>query len=184
MNAGPVKQGRKPDRAARRTRPSGPARRVPSSGLPVRRARMSDLPGILALEAACFQPHRRAAPSSLKRSLASPSQSVWVVDFRAASTTAPRPLAALLVLWHFPHRLRVYDVATHPSLQGQGLGHRLMAHTEALARRQGAEWVSLEASPNEPGLVGWYLRQGYSVTQALPSYYRDGSEAVRMVKRL
>jgi len=128
------------------------------SGFPLfpeaRRARQSDLPRIRALEAVCFQPYRQASPASLRRSLSSKRQSVWVVDGKQG-------LSALLVLWHHPHRVRVYDVAVHPDLQGKGLGLALMAHAERLAKSDGARFVTLEADPKESGLVAWYERQGY-----------------------
>ena len=144
---------------------------------PVRRARLADLPAIRELEAACFQPYRQASPASLRRSLSSPRQSVWVLD-------GADGLDGLLVLWHHPRRVRVYDVAVHPRRQGHGLGLALMAHAESLARRAGCRFVSLEADPKEPGLVAWYAAQGYAEAARLPGYYKDGRAAVRMAKEL
>ncbi|MFO1532865.1 MAG: GNAT family N-acetyltransferase [Thermoplasmatota archaeon] len=147
----------------------------------VRRARPAEFGDVQALERAAFQGWRQASPASLRRSLSSRHQSVWVVD---APRNSPTRLAALLVLWHFPHRFRVYDVATLPAFRSQGLGRLLMAHGEGLARRAGADWMSLEADPKEPHLVNWYQRQGYAVVAKLPRYYPNGNAAVRMVKRL
>lgn len=159
----------------------------------IRRATRRDLDALVALESLCFQPFRRASRRSLARSLRSPRQSVWVVDASAptpgagspsapAPRNAPNPLAALLVLWHHPHRVRVYDVATHPDLRGHGLGNALMRHAEELARKAGCALVSLEADPREPGLVPWYERQGYRVVVRLADFYAKGRPAVRMVR--
>ena len=156
----------------------------------IRRARRSDLEAIQALEEACFQDYRQASRASLQRSLErnedggrkaladGRGQSVWVVDRDGGG------LAALLVLWHFPHRIRVYDVATHPEARGQGLGRLLMEHAEGLARRAGAAWITLEAEEQDPRLVAWYKGQGFDVVARLPDFYHEGCSALRMLKRV
>lgn len=96
----------------------------------------------------------------------------------------PDGLLASLVLWHHPHALRVYGIATHPDARGAGLGRELMAHAEALARAAGCQRVILEADPDEPGLVPWYERQGYRVARHRPDFYGPGRHAVRLIKQL
>ena len=144
----------------------------------IRRARPSDYPALRALEDLSFQPWRRASARSLRRSLASPRQSVWVIDQRDGQ------LAALLVLWHHKTRLRVYDVATHPDVRGQGDGYALMRHAEALAAKAGCRDVSLEADADDKPLVRWYERQGYRIVERLPRFYVGGRPAVRMRKEM
>ncbi|HUR62793.1 MAG TPA: N-acetyltransferase [Candidatus Thermoplasmatota archaeon] len=162
-----------------------------------RLATLADLPAIEELERACFQDYRRASPDSLRRSLTSPKQSVWVVD-RAPSPSSPpspRPVASavppapprlsgLLVLWHFPHRLRVYDIATDPAARGQGLGGMLLAHAESLAHAAGCSWLTLEAEEADQRLVAWYQRHGFAAVDRLADFYHEGCHAVRMTKRL
>lgn len=146
----------------------------------VRRAKPGDLAAILDLEVASFQDYRRASPASLRRSLASPRQSFWVIDHPDGGGR----LAALLVLWHFPRTWRVYDIATHPDARGHGFGRELMLHAEALARKAGATVMSLEAEELDERLVAWYKDQGYAVVDRLPHFYHNGCGAVRMRKRL
>ena len=144
----------------------------------IRRATARDHDALRALEDAAFQPWRRASRKSLRRSLASPRQSVWCIDHPARKGEA----AALLVLWHHATRLRVYDVATHPDVRGQGLGVLLMRHAEALARKAGCKDVSLEADAKDKALIRWYEAQGYAVVGRLPRFYVGGRPAVRMRK--
>jgi ribosomal-protein-alanine N-acetyltransferase len=157
-------------------------RRPPRRGSPspsrIRRATLRDHDALRALEDAAFQPWRRASRRSLQRSLRSPRQSVWIVDHPDKPGTA----AALLVLWHHRHRLRVYDVATHADVRGQGLGFALMRHAEALARKAGCRDVSLEADAKDVRLIRWYEAQGYAVVDRLPGFYAGGRAAVRMRK--
>jgi len=145
----------------------------------IRKARLADLPAIETLEVACFQDYRRASERSLRQSLTSPRQSFWVVD------AADGPgLAALLVLWHFPRRLRIYDIATHPDARGQGLGRLLMAHAEKLARKAGCTYLTLEAEEADSRLVAWYKDQGFATVRRLEDFYHGGCHALRMVRRL
>lgn len=144
----------------------------------IRRATPRDHDALRALEDSAFQPWRRASRRSLRRSLASAHQSVWIVDHPAK----PGEAAALLVLWHHRRRLRVYDVATHADVRGQGLGFGLMRHAEALARKAGCRDVSLEADAKDRTLIRWYEAQGYTVVDRMPGFYVGGRAAVRMRK--
>ena len=146
----------------------------------IRRATPRDHDALRSLEDTAFQPWRRASRKSLRRSLVSPRQSVWVVDHPARMGEA----VALLVLWHHATRLRVYDVATHPDGRGQGLGFLLMQHAEALARKAGCRDVSLEADAKDKALLRWYEAQGYAVVERLPGFYVGGRPAVRMRKEV
>lgn len=142
----------------------------------VRRATLRDLDSLLDVERLCFQPWRRASRRSLARSLRSQRQSVWAIDGPDGA------LAAFAVVWHHTSKLRIYDIATRPNLQGQGLGQRLIRHVESLARSAGCGCISLEADPTEPGLVPWYERQGFRVVARLPGFYAPGRHAVRLIK--
>lgn len=146
-----------------------------------RRANLHDLAAIEKLEVACFQDYRRASEASLRRSLASPTQSVWVVDGKGPPGAH---LVGLLVLWHFRHRVRVYDIATDPDARGQGIGAMLLAHAESLARSSGCPWMTLEAEEADQRLVAWYQKHGYTVVDHLVDFYHGGCHAVRMTKRL
>ncbi len=93
-------------------------------------------------------------------------------------------LAALLVLWHFPRRLRIYDIATHPEARGQGLGRLLMTHAEVQARKAGCTYVTLEAEEADQRLVAWYAEQGFLTVARLQDFYHGGCHALRMVRKL
>jgi len=144
----------------------------------IRRATARDHDALRALEDSAFQPWRRASGKSLRRSLVSPRQSVWLIPHPSRPDTA----AALLVLWHHKSRLRVYDIATHDDVRGLGYGYRLMQHAEALARKQGCRDVSLEADAKDAPLIAWYRKQGYAIVERMAHFYVGGRPAVRMRK--
>lgn len=135
-----------------------------------RRADLDDLPALMELERLCYDGPRRQSRASLRRSLTSPRQSVWVLEDDFG-------IAADLILWHHRHTLRVYGVAVRPDRQGKGLGRALVLHAEALA---GPARVVLEADAADPRLIDWYERQGYRRTDLRPDFYAPGRHAWRM----
>lgn len=150
---------------------------MPETPHGVRRAGPEDLAALWALEQACYEPERRQSRQSIAHSLASPHQSVWLLDDDAG-------LAAALVLWHHAHTVRVYAVHVRPDRQGHGLGRRLLAHTEALARAAGARRIVLEADAQRSGLLSWYRHAGYRRTDFREDFYGPGRPAYRLEKPL
>lgn len=56
-----------------------------------------------------------------------------------------------------PH-LHVDDLVVTAGARGRGVGRRLLAHAEALARARGLGQVFLDS---RPGAIGFYEREGY-----------------------
>lgn len=132
------------------------------------RATPGDLAAIMELERTCFDAARRASRASLRRSLRSPRQSVWVLD--------DGELVGALVLWHFPKTLRIYGIAIRPDRQGSGLGARLMDHARSLASGR----IVLEADAADARLLRWYEAQGFERIREIPGFYLDGRAAWRL----
>ena len=72
-------------------------------------------------------------------------------------------LAALIETGHDGDRLLVVNVAVAPAFQRQGLGSRLMAHAEALARSLGCARIWLYTGKLMAGNVELYLKLGYAI---------------------
>lgn len=138
----------------------------------LRRATLEDLPGIVALEEAAFQPWRRSSAGSLRRAITSPHQTTWVLDDGG--------IVGSLILWHRRLSLRVYGVAIDPSMQGKGLGTVLMDHAIGLARKK-HQTVLLEADVSDTRLVAWYEQQGFVKQVRRKDFYAEGKDAWRMV---
>ena len=141
----------------------------------IRLATIEDFPALLALEEACYDEARRSSKWTLRNSLRSSHQEVWVRG---------NPIHATLVLWRHRDALRIYNVAVHPDFEGQGIGRTLLALTEERARALGAVKVTLEAAAALKDLVRWYEHHGYRIVRTRTDYYGPSKHAVRMEKLL
>ncbi len=74
------------------------------------------------------------------------------------------------------HRAEVNKVLVHPGHHGQGIGKRLMAEIEALARREGRTLLYLDTNENDPANE-FYGRTGWKQAGTIPHWAgspRDG----------
>jgi GNAT superfamily N-acetyltransferase len=72
-------------------------------------------------------------------------------------------LAALIETIREADHLLVENVAVSPGFQGRGLGRRLMAHAEMLARELGVDTIRLYTNQRFAGNIALYRRLGYEV---------------------
>ena len=72
-------------------------------------------------------------------------------------------LAALIETIREADHLLVENVAVSPSFQGRGLGHRLMAHAEVLARELGFGTIRLYTNQRFAENIALYRKLGYQV---------------------
>jgi GNAT superfamily N-acetyltransferase len=73
--------------------------------------------------------------------------------------------------------------AVEPSLRGTGLGGRLLARAEELAREQGAEELALDTSERAAQLIRYYAGRGYRMVGRV-RWDSVNYESVVMSKRL
>lgn len=144
----------------------------------VRAARRADVPRLLEIERDSFTTDRLTA-AKLRHLLARGNCTLDVVLDRG--TVA----GYVLVLFRRGSRYaRIYGLAVAPAARGRGLARVLLAAAERRARGRRAARIGLEAAAANVRARGIYERAGYEVVRALGPYYADGSEAVRMAKRL
>lgn len=151
------------------------------STLRIRGATPADLSAIEAIEQVCFPEERRSSRRSLRHSLHSSRQSVWIA---CVARSGQRFSAGVMVLHHHPLSLRIFSLAVLPSFQGEGIGGHLIDRAVALARRTGRQQITLEADCGNRVLTGWYERQGFQTVRRLDNYYSPGADAVRMKRKL
>lgn len=70
-----------------------------------------------------------------------------------------------------PDLAHLLVIGVHPEAQRQGLGSRLLAHCEALAREHGLATVVLEVRQSNQQAIQFYQQQGYTTFTTRPGYY-------------
>lgn len=91
------------------------------------------------------------------------------------------PLVALVETIAHPDHLFIENLAVAPSCHGQGLGRRLLAHAEQVARALGHPEIRLLTNKAFEGNVRFYRSAGYTVDREEP--FRGGT-AVYLGKRI
>lgn len=143
----------------------------------VRRARVTDIPALIALEE-CF-PSDRLTRANLRYLLTQGNARLWV--WEQDGTIAG---SAVLLFRAGSRRARLYSLVTHPARRGRGIGGRLLAAAEQCARQHGCQCLTLEVRPGNTGARRLYQRRGYTDTARVTGFYQDGSDARRMEKPL
>lgn len=143
----------------------------------LRRGRPDDLDALLALE--LLFPSDRVSRRGWRRFLVSPRANVVV------AASGGEVLGNLVLLRRAgSDKARIYSVVVAPAARGQGLGERLVAEAERIAAGEGCTAVSLEVRADNAAARALYAKRGYREQMALPAYYDDGADGLRLVKPL
>jgi [ribosomal protein S18]-alanine N-acetyltransferase len=146
----------------------------------VRRAELSDLDDLVALEQATFD-HDQVSRAQYRRHLDSDTARVLV-----ASANHRRFLGTALVFFRKGSRTaRLYSIASLPEARGKGVGTALIEAVEAAALQRRCDAVRLEVRTDNDSAIRLYERLGYRrIGGPLKGFYEDGSDAYRFEKSL
>lgn len=145
----------------------------------VRRAELSDLDDLVALEEQSFAGDRLSR-AQYRRHLDSESALVLV-----ASANHRRFLGTAVVFFRKGSQVaRLYSIATHAEARGKGVGSALMEAAEQAARRRRCTALRLEVRTDNEGAIRLYERLGYARIGRYAGYYEDGADAWRYEKAL
>lgn len=79
---------------------------------------------------------------------------------------------------------RIYSLAVSPEFRGQGIAQKLLTACEKYAMKRNCRELRLEVSVRNRPAISLYERLGFVAFGTYPGYYDDGSDALRMSKRL
>ncbi|HXQ68820.1 MAG TPA: N-acetyltransferase [Alphaproteobacteria bacterium] len=163
-------------RGAERAPPTGPHAQSPKAA--IRRATVADIPALVALENRTFSGDW-LSPRSFRHLIlyghAATLVEEWQGEVRGYAVVFFRQLSPTA---------RLYSFAIAPEHRGQGLAAALLAAAERAAREHGCSTMRLEVRKDNPRAQAIYRKAGYRTFGSHTAYYDDGTDAVRMEKRL
>jgi ribosomal protein S18 acetylase RimI-like enzyme len=143
----------------------------------VRRAARSDLPALVRLEDVF--PGDRVSRASFVRFIDGATADVWVAEVAGAVVGD-----AVVTYRRGFHGARLYSLVTDPAHRGRGVASALLDAAEAAAVERGCVSMRLEVRVDNDAAIALYERRGYEVVGVTDDFYEDGSDALRMRKRL
>lgn len=141
--------------------------------MPIREAQLNDLSALIDLENKCFDADKRQSQISIKRSIKSEFQDIFVLEELGH-------IIGSMTLYRYKKSIRLYSIAVSPEFQGQGLGKLMMAFLLDFTRQQAFEDITLEVEIKEAKLVMFYEKLGFVVESELSDYYGKGRNAFAM----
>ena len=145
----------------------------------VRRAELSDLDDLVALEEQSFAGDRLSR-AQYRRHLDSETAQVLV-----ASANHRHFLGTAVVFFRKGSGVaRLYSIATRAEARGKGVGSALIEAAEQAARRKRRRALRLEVRTDNDAAIRLYERLGYARIGRYASYYEDGADAWRYEKTL
>ncbi len=89
-------------------------------------------------------------------------------------------LVGFAIMQFYAERAHLNLLAVQPAVRRLGIGRRLVAWQEQVARAGGIPVVNLEVRANNPGAQAFYCGLGYRRVERLPGYYQGREVALRM----
>jgi len=116
---------------------------------------------------------------SVRHFLKSPSARTWVAELDGAV------VGNLILVMRRGSRVgRIYSVVVAPQARGRRFAERMVRAAQAAALKLGLHRIKLEVRQDNAAARALYAKLGYAEVQALPGYYDDGADGLRLCKEL
>ncbi|KCZ71520.1 acetyltransferase [Candidatus Methanoperedens nitroreducens] len=144
----------------------------------IRLAKKEDLPELVDLENICFK-EDTFNKKQLEYLLLRAKSLVIVVSVDGKIIGS----VIILLRAHISHA-RIYSLNVHPGYRRSGIGSLLMDTALKLLKERGTEKVTLEVEVNNRAAQDLYYSKDFYIDKMLKNYYKNGEDAVHLVKRL
>lgn len=144
----------------------------------IRHAKIEDFSSFVSLEKICFK-EETFSKKQLK-----------YLFFRAKSIVLVAALegevvgSMIILLRERVSYARIYSLNVHPQRRRAGIGRLLMDTALELLKEKGFGKVSLEVGVNNRAAQNLYRQKGFAADKTLRGYYKDGGDALHLVRKL
>lgn len=161
--------------AVRPPPPRESSTRGPVSVVGLRRAGPDDLEAIAALEAACFGAGDGAFTRQQLRALLNNPNAYWQLSLDGRAMACWLQVSNGRARW-----ARLYSLAVHPALRGQGWGKRLMEAGFTWMRKERLSVCRAEVKASNGIARQLYAAHGFRECRLLRDYYAPGVDGIRL----
>jgi ribosomal protein S18 acetylase RimI-like enzyme len=141
----------------------------------LRRAGPTDLDTVVALEAACFGAADGAFTRRQLRALLANPNAFWLISLDGRAMACWFKASNGHARW-----ARLYSLAVHPALRGQGWGKRLLQAGFDWMKEQGISSCRAEVRADNHTARKLYARYGFRESGILRDYYAPSVDGVRL----
>lgn len=145
----------------------------------IRPAQNKDIDALCALEIASF-PSDRLSRRQMKYHLHNKNVTFLV----CAESKTNDILGYALMFFHASRPARLYSVAVDKKAQGQGIGKSLIERLIHNAIAKQCTAMTLEVRTVDKKTVALYERLGFEKIRTISSYYEDGANAFKMIRKI
>jgi [ribosomal protein S18]-alanine N-acetyltransferase len=142
--------------------------------LELRRLKLSDVDGIMAIESTSFGRFHWSA-SAFEQEMNNHLARYWVLTGQTAVDSANQVLG-YLGYWLVFDEVHITTVAIAPSQRGHGLGELLVAKAVDQAQGHSARTITLEVRRSNQAAQYLYGKYGFHLLGVRPQYYQDNRE--------
>jgi ribosomal protein S18 acetylase RimI-like enzyme len=151
----------------------------------IRPARYDDAEFLVELSDRAFRQYLSFARTNMIRMMRNPACAILVAEEQIRLGFAVvhlRTLDRAYGPWSRPTTAHLDAIAVRPSVSGRGVGRRLLAAAEELARARGAISMSLLTAEKNVRAQRLFRSGGFRLVAPLGEVYEDGQKAIAMLK--
>ncbi len=139
-------------------------------------AQLRDLPELVRLEQENFHPLDVLTRRQMTYHIRNPRALMLV----AGSSHEKKIAGSILALFGPTGYARIYSIAVDKKFQGQGLAGRMIDRVFEEVKSRNSHTLGLEVRATNKPAIALYEKKGFIKKHALPHYYDDGEDGLKM----